>query len=756
MKFLYLFVTACVLCACSPETLTTLPDLIPHPNGVEQGRGSYRLPDRLTIAAADSSLLPATAFLQRSLPAGITAEAVQTDRGDVVLTLNAALDTVGAYRLGITRQGIRIEGGSYGGIIAGIATLRQLLPTDGSTRIPVLTIEDAPRFAWRGFMLDVARHFFTKEEVMALLDRMAQYKFNKFHWHLTDDQGWRIEIKRYPELAEQGGWREYEKHNNDMRCAELAAIGDDPAMRLPADRCIERDGKKLYGGYYTQEDIREVVAYAATLGIDVIPEIDMPGHSLKIIESHPELSCKGTASWGETFSVPLCLGNDAVVEMCRNIYAEVFDLFPFRYVHLGADEVEQSHWRRCPKCQQRIAREHLDGEHGLQSWFVRNMELYFNEHGRQLIGWDEITGDGLSRTALVEWWRAWRPDALDAALKNGNEVILCPGEYLYLDAAQNSKTLRKVYGYEPVTPDKQMYAGQMLAIHTNLWAETVPSFDRACYQIFPRFFAVSEVAWSQPSARDESSFLRRAAVHMQRLDAEGWNYRIPDLEGFCDNNVFTDTATVAVVKPFESITVRYTTDGSVPSLNSPVYTEPLRITSDCTLRLRSYTTAGKPGDTVSAEYRKSTLSPAQPTPQMLAAGLTARWYDYRGESCTEIESATHKDDYIVTTVAIPEGVSGNIGLIFEGYIDLPADGIYSFYTYSDDGSVLSIDSKSVVENDGPHSRLERTGQAALQKGLHQLTLRYFDSNGGVLEAGIIDADGTRRPFSAQMLKYGVM
>lgn len=749
-RLLLLLVALCCLAGCCDTSAPAMPDLIPRPSSLRPGSGCFRLPATLGFSCADSTWLPAAEFLQRSLPDGVAVESVCGEKAPFTVVRAEGLDTIGGYRLSVTRRGIRLEAGSYGGVIAGIATLRQLTGSDGT--VPAVEIEDASRFAWRGFMLDVARHFFTKEEVMALLDRMAQYKFNKFHWHLTDDQGWRIEIKRYPALTEQGAWRDPSTHNHDIRCGELAEEWRDASYLLP-EKNLRRDadGRLLYGGYYTQEDIREVVAYAASLGIDVIPEVDMPGHSLRAVACYPGLSCTGRAEWGEAFSTPLCLGNDATLDFCKGVYEELFELFPYAYVHLGADEVEKRNWDRCPKCQRRIAREGLADEKELQSWFVREMERFFNEHGRCLVGWDEITDGGLSPTAVVQWWRSWLPQTLDESVANGNSVVLSPVEFAYL-SEQNSRSLAKVYGYEPLAGLADEAAGQVLGVHTNLWTEFVPSFERACFHIFPRFFALSEIAWCGGGAEFEP-FRRRVNSHLKRFDEEGWNFRVPDLDGFCDRNEFVDSVRVELRMPFEGLTVRYTTDGSVPDSASMRYEGPFTLHGECTLRLRAFTAAGNAGEVVTARYVRHPLREAEEVAGPLADGLTAVWYDYRGRSCAEIDAAPLKGRYVVEEVRIPDGVSGNIGLLFEGWLDIPEDGIYSFYTYSDDGSVVRVDGDVVVDNDGAHSRVERSGQAALSKGLHRLEIRYFDSNGGILEAGLIDSAGVRRPFAEGMLKH---
>jgi hexosaminidase len=544
-----------LMVGCCQKQPAVLPALIPQPKQLTQQQGVYQIPQQLVVAYDNEMLLPAIDFLRGGLPADVDLSARFGTKGDVCLLLDTQLTTEGAYQIDVTRRNVTLRSGSYQGMISAIATLRQLVSLQSSKQLPYLHIEDAPSLAWRGFMLDVSRHFFSKEEVMALLEKMACYKFNKFHWHLTDDQGWRIEIKRYPELTEQGAWRDVATHDHDKVCAERAKERDDNSYLLPLDKLKDVDGKPYYGGYYTQDEIREVVTYAATLGIDVIPEIDMPGHSLQSVHCYPSLSCTGKASWGETFSTPLCLGNDATLEFCKNIYSELFDLFPYEYVHIGADEVEKTNWKKCPKCQQRIAEHHLLDEKGLQAWFVRDMEHFFAEHGRRMVGWDEIAEDSLSQTAVIMWWRSWMPQTLSTALKNGNEVILSPVEYLYLDDAQNRNSLLKSYGFTPADSLMHQYMPQIKGMQTHLWTEYIPSFDKACYHLFPRFFAASELAWSGFSQGDASDFEHRAVEHLQRLDAEGWNYRIPDIEGFCDENVFIDSLTVTLRKPFASIAI---------------------------------------------------------------------------------------------------------------------------------------------------------------------------------------------------------
>ena len=736
---LFLISAALICCSChhQPE-----PHLIPQPQDVSMGRGVYEMPAEFHVVCSDSTYFSLEGFLELLFP--------KTDvlfrsegKADMTIEVSEAVETEGAYSMEISRNGVSVVCGSYQGAVAAAATLAQM--TDGNGGLLCAEIQDVPRFEWRGFMLDVSRHFFSVDEVKTLLNIMAAYKLNRFHWHLADDQGWRVEIKSRPELTERGAWRDPMTHNHDVRCERIALEERDPSFSL--DRSKLRDG--MYGGYYTQDDVREVVAHAAALGIDVIPEIDMPGHSLKVVECYPGLSCGGAARWGRHFSVPLCPGNDAVLEFAKDVYREIFGMLPYEYVHLGADEVEQLHWESCRKCQARIRELGLKDEAGLQAWFVREMEKFFAANGKKLIGWDEIVSGGAPEDAVVMWWRDWRPDARTEAFVRGHEMVISFSEYMYLRGDQNRNSLQKVYGWEPMDEEAKEYADRVKGIQTHLWTEMCPSFENACGRIFPRLFAVSEVAWTNPQLKDPEYFDRKVLTHLKGFESHGLNYRIPDLEGFCDRNVFVDSAVVRIFKPFDDIVVRYTTDGSVPGPDSPVYEAPLTVASPVTLCFRAYTSEGMPGDIFRAGYVQSPLREhCRKDTSGLEPGLKADWYEYRGEACDSITAAPFNSTHITEGIYIPESVKGNIGLVFTGYINVPQDGIYSFYTYSDDGSFIRIDDMTVVENDGPHSRQERSGQAALKKGLHKVEARYFDHSGGILEAGFILEDGTRRPFAA--------
>ena len=406
----FLIVSACIFSSCTPTVKQEIA-ILPTPVSLTEQSGSFVLKDGMKIGVSDQSLFPATGYLQEILRNVVSSSVeVTTDKSQVGMyfQLKDTAGKPGSYKLESTPEYIRVEATDYSGIISAITTIRQLLPAVTEVQgekqnysIPVVQIEDAPRFEWRGFMLDASRHFWNKKEVKHILDLMSLYKLNKFHWHLSDDQGWRIEIEKYPLLTEKGAWRKF--NTQDRTCMARAKEEDNTDFLIPEDKIRIVEGDTLYGGYYTHDDIKEIVAYAAQRGIDVIPEIDMPGHFLAAIGQYPELACDGLIGWGETFSSPICPGKDTTLEFCQNVFKEVFELFPYEYVHMGGDEVEKANWKKCPLCQKRIRTEKLGSVEELQAWFVRDMEKFFLANGKKLIGWDEVVSDGLSSDATITW-----------------------------------------------------------------------------------------------------------------------------------------------------------------------------------------------------------------------------------------------------------------------------------------------------------------------------------------------------------------
>ena len=759
----FLIVSACIFSSCTPTVKQEIA-ILPTPVSLTEQSGSFVLKDGMKIGVSDQSLFPAAGYLQEILRNVISSSVeVTTDKSQVDMYFQLK-DTVGkpsSYKLESTPEYIRVEATDYSGIISAITTIRQLLPATIEVQgekqnysIPVVQIEDAPRFEWRGFMLDASRHFWNKKEVKHVLDLMSLYKLNKFHWHLSDDQGWRIEIEKYPLLTEKGAWRKF--NTQDRTCMARAKEEDNTDFLIPEDKIRIVEGDTLYGGYYTHDDIKEIVAYATQRGIDVIPEIDMPGHFLAAITQYPELVCDGLIGWGKTFSSPICPGKDTTLEFCQNVFKEVFELFPYEYVHMGGDEVEKANWKKCPLCQKRIRTEKLGSVEELQAWFVRDMEKFFLANGKKLIGWDEVVSDGLSSDAAITWWRSWAKDALPTATAQKQKVIACPNEYFYFDYAQDQNSVKKILAYDPcaderLSPEQKKY---IWGVQANLWAEWIPTMKRIEYLIVPRMIALSEIAWAEPTAKPGlEEFYRQLVPQFKRMDVMRVNYRVPDLQGFYKVNAFIDETTVELTCPLPGTEIRYTTDGSMPTKESALYNGALEVGKTTDFAFRTFRPDGSPSDAVRTKYVKAPYAEAVTAPAALQPGLKAVWHDFRGNLCADIDAAPVKGEYVVESVSIPEEVKGNIGLVLTGYLEVPADGIYTFALLSDDGSTLMLDGELLGDNDGAHSPVEIIVQKALKAGLHPIEVRYFDCNGGVLQMELVNEKGEKEVLPSAWLKH---
>jgi hexosaminidase len=510
--------------------------IIPAPVKVEAGDGTFQLnPASRILADAElkgsakllaARLRPATGYALK-----IKSAKNQINTGNILLTTNGADAALGAegYELSATTNGVVIRAPTPAGIFYGTQSLLQLLPpeifsatrmTNVDWQIPCVKIADQPRFVWRGFMLDVSRHFFTKTDVEQVLDLMALYKLNTFHWHLVDDQGWRIQIKKYPKLTKIGAWRD--------------GIG----FGLASNSATAYDKHGRYGGFYTQRDIRDVVAYAAARQITIVPEIEMPGHSSAALKAYPQFLCPNvsvaTPKKGGVFNGVYCAGNDATFVFLGNILAEVARLFPGKYIHIGGDEVNKKNWKNCPECQARIKAENLKDERELQAWFTRRIEKIVNADGKNLIGWSEIREGGLAPSAaLMDWIGGGAESAT-----SGHDVVMTPTKFCYFDHYQSTNRaaepkaigdylpLKRVYQFEPL-PEKLApeFQAHVLGGQANLWTEYIPNLRQVEYMMFPRLGALSEADWSPKETRDWDNFQARAALNEKRLAALGVNYR---------------------------------------------------------------------------------------------------------------------------------------------------------------------------------------------------------------------------------------
>jgi len=515
-------------CTGTPP-VTKEVSIVPITNHLEETNGAFVLKSNTSIGVIDAELIPAAEYLADMLSSATGYDLkVKEGEGTITLALGDVQGKEGAYTLTAESDKVNITGNSYGGVIAGIESLRQLFPPQIESKeivkgtdwaIPAVNIQDAPRFEWRGIMLDVSRHFYTIGEVKELLDVMALYKMNKFHWHLTDDQGWRIEIKKYPKLTTVGGYR---------KKTIVGYMWDNPTEW----------NTKRYGGFYTQEDIKEVVAYAKKRFVEIIPEIEMPGHSVAALTAYPEYSCTGgpfevEGRWG-VFNDIYCT-KESTFTFMQDILDEVVELFPSSYIHLGGDEAPRIRWKNCVHCQERMKQEHLTKEAELQTYFINRIENYLNTKGKKIIGWDEILEGGILQRATVMSWRGEK-GGIHAA-KAGYDVIMSPNIYMYFNCLQskvNEKkignpnrviTLEKVYNYHPVpevlSADE---AKHIKGVQANLWTEYMSALDEMEYMLYPRVAALSEVAWSKKENKDYGRFCTRLESIRRHYDVLGVNY----------------------------------------------------------------------------------------------------------------------------------------------------------------------------------------------------------------------------------------
>jgi hexosaminidase len=514
-----------LLLTLSATAQESLP-LVPAPVSIRQSAGTITVdPTSLLLANGKSEKAIAALFndyLQKQNGFQLrTASKGLQNKTAISFSISKTKSTAEGYQLTSGKNGIRITGNDAAGLFYGMQTLLQLLEPSaakGTTQIeiPYLQIDDYPRFVYRGMHLDVARHFASVNFLKRYIDYLAMHKFNTFHWHLTDDQGWRIEIKKYPLLTQIGG------------CREQTLIG-----RYGSDKY---DGKK-YCGYYTQEEIKEVIQYATERQITVIPEIEMPGHALAALSAYPDLGCtkgpyKAAQTWG-VFDDVFCAGNDATFNFLENVLSEVIALFPSKLIHIGGDESPKVRWKACPLCQQRIKKENLKDEHQLQSYFITRIEKFVNSKGRNIIGWDEILEGGLAPNATVMSWRG-EEGGIEAA-KQKHNVIMTPGGWMYFDHSQSSNEdsvtiggftpLEKVYGYEPIPAALNAeQAKYILGAQANVWREYITNDKKTEYSIFPRMSALSEVLWSPKSKRNWSDFQARIPSIFERYRIWKANY----------------------------------------------------------------------------------------------------------------------------------------------------------------------------------------------------------------------------------------
>ena len=609
MKNAVLLVPLLFILACSLGSVSNVPEsnnpnthmknikIIPKPTSIK-AKGDYIDINKVEIIIVENNSIDernvAELFQSFLSPIkGLGISSINKNKKRILVSLNTSYDIPEeGYNLSIIGdQKIDLKASSVSGLFYGFQSFRQLCDPEletgsrpTSTKVPMCIIEDSPKFGYRGMHLDVSRHFFDVEFVKTYIDMIALHKMNVFHWHLTDDNGWRIEIDKYPLLTEKSAWRVDRRHEPWKK------------QSPPLENEIA-----TYGGYYTKDQIREVIEYASKRNIAVIPEIEMPGHTSEVFSAYPELSCKGDyipvnpgSYWPNTDI--FCAGNDKVFTFLENVLEEVIDLFPGRYIHIGGDEADKMNWEKCPKCQDRIASESLKNEHELQSWFIKRIEKFILSKDRKLVGWDEILEGGLAKTATVMSWRGM--DGGIESAKAGHDVIMCPTSHCYFDYYQANPetspeafggytTLKKVYSFDPVPPElSNEEAKFILGGQGNLWTEYVQTPERAQYRVLPRMSALSEVLWSGPGSNSYEDFYSRLKRLLLRFDIMEWVYAPGSFFVNILSEQTEDSGSYAIKliseKPGEEI--RYTTDGSLPASNSALYVNPIFLNQKTTIK----------------------------------------------------------------------------------------------------------------------------------------------------------------------------
>ncbi len=642
IKNLVVLLSICMLFSCTAQKVQNPSlNIIPLPEKVSFTGGEFCLNEETFLQLAIAKEDVGSVMLLHTMVSEIAGYDLIMGSGfptmiKFTLDTTLKLGSEEAYQLKITPQEIIISAGESVGLFYGVQTLGQML-TDPqfydaeskSWRLPTVEITDKPSFSYRGLHLDVSRHFYSKEFVMKCLDIMAEYKLNKFHWHLTDAAGWRIEIKKYPELTERAAWR------SEKDCMTW----------WKGDRkyaTAETEG--AYGGFYTQEEIREVVAYAAQRHITVIPEIEMPGHSEEVVSIYPHLGCYGEPYRNGEF----CIGNEETFEFVENVLTEVMELFPSEFIHIGGDEASKAAWRKCAKCQRRIKREKLKDEEELQSYMISRVGKFLESKGRKLLGWDEILEGGLAKAATVMSWRGEAGGIKSA--KMGHDVIMTPGSHCYFDSYQADPKTQplaiggflpylKVYSYHPVPAELNTEeAKHILGAQANLWTEYVPTAVHAEYMLFPRLLSLAEVVWTPREQKDAEDFKRRIAHHIEILKNKGVN--VFTLSDRVDMLMEVDTINKQVKVVLESEKyqpeIRYTLDGSVPSSSSMIYKDTICMTDSASVSAALFV-KDRSSETVSTErfdYHKGIGKKVNYTHMYSgsypAAGMTTLTDGYRG------------------------------------------------------------------------------------------------------------------------------
>jgi hexosaminidase len=719
----------------------SLPPIVPQPQEYSRKTGEFEILPSTVIVASDSGLAEAeklAALLRKSTGYPLPIRPAKPAKDFIELDLKPEMKWLGeeGYRVSVREGYVSVRAFDTTGLFYGLQSLRQLLPHEIESnkqvfmdwKVPAVEISDSPRFRWRGMHLDESRHFFGKDHVKKFIDTLALYKFNKFHWHLVDDGGWRIEIKKYPDLTRIGAWR----------------IGDGRGYDAAQIFFNQNDGVyQVYGGFYTEEDIREVVAYALERHIEIIPEIEMPGHSLPALWVNRELACD-EASVNRILPVvrtqfvnTYCPGKPATYEFLEDVLDEVVRLFPGKYVHIGGDEVDKRTWETCTDCVSLRQRERLSGVDEEYGYFMRRMGSYLKSRGRVAIGWDDVLeGGGTTNTVVM----SWRGDAgAKAAVAAGDQAIMAPQQKTYFDHSYVATPMKEVYEFDPVPRGlNQAQQALILGGQGQIWTERLERWSEVEQMVFPRMLALSEALWSAPSVKDWSRFSAGVDSQNGRLDALGVESHVPEPAYDSVLVAFRDSAILPPPSGGPGLGSKFTLDGSDPTEASDDFNRPFTVKESRTVKVAFQRAGGAVGRPATVHYLK-VGTPTLP----LEPGLWADWYGGRFRSVEGFSGTVERTE--VETWANQWRFLGDpFGVRFSGFLRIPVDGTYTFSLRSDDGSRLNFAGFELL--DLSEVGVEQAGQVTVKlvKGDYPFELLYFDGGGRHELLWEVESAGFRR------------
>ncbi|AKU96627.1 Beta-hexosaminidase [Labilithrix luteola] len=716
---------------------------MPRPRQVTTCSGSLVLDDRTSIAFEDDpAVRPIALRLGRWL--GIDASRVvpiahaspDPEKG---IVLRASTPRAGrdpavslprdveeeAYALDVSGARAVVRARTAAGLAYGSQTLAQLAgvrPIVGGTGVaspsplPCVHIDDAPRFAFRAMHLDVARHFFDKQTIERFVDLLSFYRFNVFHWHLTDDQGFRLAIRSHPELTNVGARR-------------------------------QENGVET-GGFYTQDEAREVVAFAKERFVTVVPEVETPGHARAILASHPELSCTGKtmevpATWG-IFEDVLCAGNDATYALLDDVLGEVAEVFPSKLIHVGGDEVPKTRWEACPKCRARMKSQHLSSE-ALGGYFMHRVRESLGKRGRRALAWDEVLEMGSADDAVVVAWQGAERGA--KAARDGHDVIMAPHEFVYFNKRQSRSgaepghdeylPLSRVLGFDPMPAGlSPSEAAHVLGGQGALWTEFVRTPEDVDTLLMPRLAALSEALWSVPVAdatAREASFASRSRAQRSMMDRAGIGYFVNPPVGLRAKQTFLDQAQITLALPslYTDGIVRFTTDGRDPTPSSPAFVSPVDLKDTTSVAARLFLPSGRTSPVVRGVFERTTPSPAMPAPlASLQPGVNYTYVEGDFRRLPDFAKLVGRRGRLPALGFDPSFRKERFAVLYEGFLDVPETGVYRFVATSDDGVALEIDGRRILEDDGTHPERDSDGDIALAAGRHAVRIPYFQGTMG--------------------------